>query len=103
MEAKKIRTCVIDDEPIASRKVQRLLREDPEIEIVGICKNGEEAVEAIQKLLPELIFLDVQMPEMDGFEVLKALHVEKMPHVIFVTAYDSYAIQAFEIHALDYL
>jgi len=103
MENKKIRTCVIDDEPIACRKVQRLLREDPEIEVVGVCKNGEEACEAIQKLLPDLIFLDVQMPEMDGFEVLKSLHVEKMPHVIFVTAYDSYAIQAFEIHALDYL
>jgi two-component system LytT family response regulator len=80
-----------------------LLKEDPEIEVVGVCKNGEEACEAIQKLLPDLIFLDVQMPEMDGFEVLKSLQVEKIPRVIFVTAYDSYAIQAFEIHALDYL
>jgi two-component system, LytTR family, response regulator len=99
----KIRVCVIDDEPIACRKVQRLLKEDPEIEVVRVCRNGEEAREAIESLLPDLIFLDVQMPEMDGFEVLKSLKTEKLPYVIFVTAYDSYAIQAFRVHALDYL
>ena len=98
-----IRVCVIDDEPIACRKIQRMLKDDPEIETVGVCSNGEEARETIQNLLPDLIFLDVQMPEMDGFEVLKSLNVEKMPHVIFVTAYDHYAIRAFEVHALDYL
>jgi two-component system, LytTR family, response regulator len=98
-----IRVCVIDDEPIACRKIQRMLKDDPEIETVGVCSNGEEAREAIEKLLPDLVFLDVQMPEMDGFEVLKSLNVEKMPHVIFVTAYDHYAIRAFEVHALDYL
>jgi two-component system, LytTR family, response regulator len=98
-----IRVCVIDDEPIACRKIQRMLKDDPEIETVGVCSNGEEARKAIEKLLPDLVFLDVQMPEMDGFEVLKSLNVEKMPHVIFVTAYDHYAIRAFEVHALDYL
>jgi two-component system, LytTR family, response regulator len=98
-----IRVCVIDDEPIACRKIQRMLKDDPEIETVGVCSNGEEARQAIENLLPDLIFLDVQMPEMDGFEVLKSLNVEKMPHIIFVTAYDHYAIRAFEVHALDYL
>jgi two-component system LytT family response regulator len=98
-----IRVCVIDDEPIACRKIQRMLKDDPEIETVGVCSNGEEAREAIENLLPDLIFLDVQMPEMDGFEVLKSLNVDKMPYVIFVTAYDHYAIRAFEVHALDYL
>jgi len=103
IENTRIRTCVIDDEPIACRKIQRLLKEDPEIEVIGVCRNGEEAREAIERLTPDLIFLDVQMPEMDGFEVLRSVRAEKMPHVIFVTAYDCYAIQAFEIHALDYL
>jgi two-component system, LytTR family, response regulator len=99
----KIRVCVIDDEPIACRKVQRLLKEDLEIEVVQVCNNGEKAREAIQTHHPDLIFLDVQMPEMDGFEVLKSLKIEKLPYVVFVTAYDSYAIQAFRVHALDYL
>jgi two-component system, LytTR family, response regulator len=98
-----IRVCVVDDEPIACRKIQRLLREDPQMEVVAVCKNGEEAAGAIQKLSPDLVFLDVQMPEMDGFEVLKATGTDNMPYVIFVTAYDHYAIQAFEVHALDYL
>ncbi len=102
-ESKRIRVCVIDDEPIACRKVQRLLKEDQDIEVVAVCNNGEAAREAIQKLLPDLIFLDIQMPEMDGFEVLKSLELEKNPHVIFVTAFDHYAIRAFEVHALDYL
>src|SRR5688500_15668956 len=100
---KPIRICVIDDEPIACRKIQRLLKDDPEIELVKVCTNGEEGRQAIQDHSPDLIFLDIQMPEMDGFEVLKSLNVEKLPYVIFVTAYDSYAIQAFRVHALDYL
>lgn len=98
-----IRVCIIDDEPIACRRIQRLLKDDSEIEIVQICNDGEEAVDAIQQFHPDLIFLDVQMPGMDGFEVLKSLKSESIPHVIFVTAYDRYAIQAFEVHALDYL
>ena len=99
----KIRACIIDDEAIACRKIQRLLKEDEEIEVVAICRNGADAVETIERFTPDLVFLDIQMPEMDGFQVLKNARVDQLPHVIFVTAYDSYAIQAFEIHALDYL
>ncbi len=102
-ERKTIRVCVIDDEPIACRKIQRLLKEDPEIEIVGVFHNGEDASDAIQDLQPDLVFLDIQMPVMDGFDLLDSLEPEKIPHVIFATAYDQYAIQAFEVHALDYL
>ena len=99
----KIRACIIDDEAIACRKLQRLLKEDSDIEVVGVCRNGADAVEAIEKLIPDLVFLDIQMPEMDGFQVLKNAKADPLPHVVFVTAYDSYAIQAFEVHALDYL
>lgn len=103
-EGRVIRVCVIDDEPIACRKIQGLLKDHPEIEIIRVCSNGEEASEAIRNLLPDLIFLDVQMPSMDGFEVLESIKgMERMPYVIFVTAYDRYAIRAFEVHALDYL
>jgi two-component system LytT family response regulator len=98
-----IRVCIIDDEPIACRRIERLLKDDPEIEIIKVCNDGEDAVETIKTLLPDLIFLDIQMPEMDGFEVLQSLNEQNMPRVIFVTAYDRYAIQAFEVHALDYL
>ncbi|HSE43469.1 MAG TPA: LytTR family DNA-binding domain-containing protein [Acidobacteriota bacterium] len=103
VQEKIIRVCIVDDEPIACRRIQRLLKDDPSIEIVKICNNGEQATDAIRKLSPDLVFLDIQMPRMDGFEVLKSLQGENMPHVIFVTAYDRYAIQAFEVHALDYL
>jgi two-component system LytT family response regulator len=102
-DEKKIRVCIVDDEPIACRRIQRLLKDDPEIEIVQVCNNGEQALEAIQDFKPDLVFLDIQMPEMDGFEVLKSLRLQTLPHVIFITAYDRYAIQAFQIHALDYL
>jgi two-component system, LytTR family, response regulator len=103
-EKKVMRVCVIDDEPIACRKIQGLLKDDAEVEVIRVCSNGEEASEAIRKLLPDLVFLDVQMPSMDGFEVLDSLQdMENMPYVIFVTAYDRYAIRAFEVHALDYL
>jgi two-component system LytT family response regulator len=102
-ENKIIHVCIIDDEPIACRRIQRLLKEDTEVEIVAICNDGEEALEAIQQFHPDLIFLDVQMPGMDGFEVLSSLNPDSMPHVIFVTAFDRYAIKAFEVHALDYL
>lgn len=103
MDREIIRVCIIDDEPIACRKIQRLLKEDPEIELLRVCTNGEDARQSIQNLSPDLIFLDIQMPEMDGFEMLNSLQTEKLPYVIFVTAYDSYAIQAFRVHALDYL
>jgi two-component system LytT family response regulator len=99
----KIRTLIVDDEPLGRERVRGLLAEDPEIEIIGECKDGREAVAAIETQRPALLFLDVQMPEMDGFEVLEATAGEEMPVVIFVTAYDRYAVKAFEVHALDYL
>jgi len=99
-----IRVCIIDDEPIACRKIQGMLKDHPEIEVLEICKNGDDASNAIQRHLPDLIFLDVQMPGMDGFGVLESLkELQKFPHVIFITAYDRYAVRAFEFHAFDYL
>jgi two-component system, LytTR family, response regulator len=98
-----IRTLIIDDVPLARDRLKRCLAPDPDIEIVGECDNGEKAVADIRSLAPDLIFLDVQMPALDGFGVLEALKKERMPAVIFVTAYNEYAIQAFEVNALDYL
>ncbi|MGH9774444.1 MAG: LytR/AlgR family response regulator transcription factor [Candidatus Acidiferrales bacterium] len=99
----RIRTLIVDDEPLGRERIRSLLEGDPEIEIAGECGSGLEALEAIEQAKPDLVFLDVQMPEMDGFEVLSALESEQMPVVIFVTAYDKYAVRAFEVHALDYL
>jgi two-component system LytT family response regulator len=98
-----LRVLVVDDEPLARRKVIRLLKDARDVEIVGVCASGMEAIEAIESHKPELVFLDVQMPELDGFGVLEAVGAERMPRVIFVTAYDQYALRAFEVHALDYL
>lgn len=97
-----IRTLVIDDEPMARKTLHLLLRDDSDMEIIGDCSNGAEAIEAVKKLQPDLIFLDVQMPEMDGFEVLRHIG-PPVPCVVFVTAYDAYALRAFEVHAADYL
>jgi two-component system, LytTR family, response regulator len=99
----KIRTVIADDEPLARRGIRAHLNLEKDIEIVSECRNGREAVGAIEKHSPDLVFLDVQMPELDGFGVVEAVGVEKMPAVIFVTAYDRYALRAFEVHALDYL
>ena len=99
----KIRTLVVDDEPLARKRLSRLLQEEPGIEIVGVCASGREAVDTIRRDRPDLVFLDVQMPELDGFGVLAELGAERLPTVVFVTAYDQYALQAFEVHALDYL
>ena len=99
----KIRTVIVDDEPLARRGIRAQLKEEKDIEIISECRNGEEAVAAIKTHSPDLVFLDVQMPELDGFGVLDAIGVERMPAVIFVTAYDRYALKAFEVHALDYL
>jgi len=99
----KIRTVIVDDEPLAREGVQMMLEADSDISIIAECKNGAEAVAAIINQKPDLVFLDVQMPEMDGFEVVEAIGVKQMPYVIFVTAYDKYALQAFEVNALDYL
>ena len=103
VQSKPIRVMIVDDEPIACRRVQRLLKSEPDVEIQKIANNGKDAVDGIGKLSPDLVFLDIQMPGMDGFEVLRSLDPQRMPHIIFVTAYDRYAIRAFEVHALDYL
>lgn len=99
----KIRTLIIDDEPLARDKIRILLAKDPEIEIVGEAANGHEAVEMIKRDSPDLVFLDIQMPVLDGFGVLQKVGADRVPGVVFVTAYDQYALQAFEVHALDYL
>ena len=99
----KIRTLIVDDEPLARRNLRVLLEKDPQIEIVDECRNGREAVKAINALSPDLIFLDIQMPELDGFDVLAQVGPEKIQAIIFVTAFDQYALKAFEVHALDYL
>jgi two-component system, LytTR family, response regulator len=99
----KIRTLIVDDEPLARQTLRCLLERDPEIEIAAECGDGVAALEALEHLAPELLFLDVQMPEMGGFEVLEEFGVERLPTVVFVTAYDRYAVRAFEVQALDYL
>ncbi|HZH91968.1 MAG TPA: LytTR family DNA-binding domain-containing protein [Pyrinomonadaceae bacterium] len=98
-----IRTLVVDDEPLARERIKRLLAAETDLELVGECAEGREAVAAIHALKPDLVFLDIQIPELDGFGVLKAVNVARMPAVIFVTAYDRYALQAFDVNALDYL
>jgi two-component system LytT family response regulator len=99
----KMRTLVVDDEPMARERVMSLLQHEPDVEIVGECSDGTQAVAAIHDRTPDLVFLDVQMPGLDGFGVISAIGAERMPIVIFVTAYDEYALKAFEVHALDYL
>src|SRR6266851_6380173 len=100
---KKIRTVVVDDEPLARTNVSVMLKHDPEIEIVRECGSGMEALTEIRNIKPDLVFLDVQMPECDGFDVLELLGTDLPPAVVFVTAYDQYALRAFEAGALDYL
>src|ERR687894_472453 len=97
-----IRTIIVDDVELARERIKILL-EDPEVEIVAECANGREAIKAIRGLKPDLVLLDVQMPKVGGFEVVEAVGVEAMPAVIFVTAYDEYALRAFEVNAVDYL
>jgi len=99
----RIRTLIVDDEPLARERLRKLLEAEPDVEIVGECGDGLEAVEAIGLQKPDLVFLDIQMPELDGFAVLDAVRAEKMPEIIFVTAYSQHALRAFEFHALDYL
>ena len=98
-----IRVLVADDEPLVRRGLKTFIAADPGLTLVGEARNGPEAVELIRAEQPELAFLDVQMPELDGFGVLDALEGEPLPAVVFVTAYDEYAIRAFEVHAVDYL
>jgi two-component system LytT family response regulator len=101
--AEKIKTLIVDDEPLARRNLRLLLEKDPQIEIIDECRNGREAVNAIKSFSPDLLFLDIQMPEMDGFDVLEKVGADKIQAIIFVTAFDQYAVKAFEVHALDYL
>ena len=98
-----IRVLLVDDEPLARQRLRALLEAEPDLEIAGECADGSQAVEAIRTHRPDLIFLDVRMPELDGFGVLEALAEEPRPAVIFVTAYDRFALKAFEVNALDYL
>lgn len=98
-----IRTLIVDDEPLARDGIRVLLDEDPEIEIVGECGDGGEAARAMEEMTPDLVFLDIQMPERDGFEALASADLEELPFIVFVTAYDEYAVRAFEVHALDYV
>lgn len=102
-DSRKLKVMIVDDEPLAREKIRGLLKSDSEIEIVSECSSGTKAVAAVQKQAPDLLFLDIQMPELDGFGVLKTLPTQNMPYVIFVTAYDQYALRAFEVYALDYL
>ena len=98
-----IRVLIVDDEPLARRRLKGLLARDEEVEVVGSCGSGAEALRLTREQSPDLIFLDVQMPRMDGFEFLRALNPGKLPRIIFVTAHDQYALQAFDVYALDYL
>jgi two-component system, LytTR family, response regulator len=98
-----VRVLIIDDEPPARRGIALRLKLHPDVEVVGESGDGVEALKDILKLAPELIFLDVQMPGMNGFDVLRALPEDKMPYVVFLTAFEEHALRAFEVHALDYL
>jgi two-component system, LytTR family, response regulator len=98
-----IRAVIVDDEPLARRRIRNLLAEAEDVDVLTECANGREAIQAIEESPPDLLFLDIQMPELDGFDVLQAIGVGHVPVVIFVTAYDQFALRAFEAHALDYL
>lgn len=103
MKEAKIKALIVDDELLARKFIRRMLKQDPDFEIAGESGNGKEAVEMIRAQKPDVVFLDVQMPEMDGFGVLEAVGLGQLPDIVFTTAYESYAIRAFELHALDYL
>jgi two-component system LytT family response regulator len=101
----RFRVLVVDDEPLARAGLRALIKRDPELECVGECGDGQAAIEAIESLAPplDLVLLDVQMPEIDGFGVIRAIGPDRMPPVVFVTAYEKFALEAFRVHALDYL
>lgn len=98
-----IRTLIVDDEDLARRGLRSLLRRAEDVEILAECRSGREAIEAIRHFEPDLVFLDIQMPGKNGFEVISEIEEDKCPYVIFVTAYDKFALRAFDVHALDYL
>ncbi len=103
MSEPKIRALIVDDELLARKFIRRMLKHEPDWELAGEASNGTEAVEMIRNQKPDIVFLDVQMPEMDGFAVLEKVGLGQLPEIVFTTAYESYAIRAFELHALDYL
>jgi two-component system LytT family response regulator len=99
----RIRTLIVDDEPLARALLRSFLAEDAQIEIIGECGDGYTAIEMIESAAPDLVFLDIQMPDLDGFGVLRALSPTGIPNLVFVTAYDQFALKAFDVHAIDYL
>lgn len=103
MSSEKLKIIIIDDEPLAREKIRTFLEAEDDIEVIEECKNSAEAIAAIKELKPDLIFLDIKMPGMNGFEMLESLKLKVLPIIIFTTAYDKYALKAFEVHALDYL
>ncbi|HYK00683.1 MAG TPA: LytTR family DNA-binding domain-containing protein [Thermoanaerobaculia bacterium] len=98
-----IRVLIVDDEPIARRGIRQQLRGEADLEVIGECGDGAAAIDAITGLAPDLVFLDIQMPEVGGFDVVEAIGVARMPAVVFVTAYDEHALRAFDVHAVDYV
>lgn len=100
---RKIRTLVVDDEPLARARILKLLEQFDFINLIGECKNGREALHQIKTYKPDLVFLDIQMPDLNGFDVLEKEELKPLPFIIFVTAFDQYAIKAFDVHAVDYL
>ena len=98
-----LRALIVDDEPLARRRLRALLQDEPDIEIADECDDGPSAVAAAKRLAPDIMFLDVQMPGMDGFGVLRSVATDQLPAVVFVTAYDAHALKAFDVHAVDYL
>jgi len=101
--ATRIRALVVEDEPLARDRVVALLEAEPDVEVVGACADGKAAIAAIRQLDPDVVFLDIQIPGPDGFEVIRTVTPDAMPVVVFITAYDQYALRAFEVRALDYL
>jgi two-component system LytT family response regulator len=102
-EGRRLRALIVDDERLARERLRELLADEPDVELIGECGNGDDAVAAIERDHPDLVLLDIQMPELDGFGVVRAVGVEQMPAVVFVTAHDEHAVAAFEVHAVDYV
>ncbi len=103
MVVKALTAIIVDDESLSREKIHNLLDSDEEIEVVGECSNGIQALEQIHTKQPDIVFLDIQMPDLDGFGVVENIKGSRIPHIIFITAFDDYAIRAFEVNAIDYL
>jgi len=98
-----VRAIIVDDEPLARERLRLLLADEPDVEVVGECGDGCQAVVAIEELKPDLVFLDVQIPNLDGFAILESVGADRIPAIVFVTAYDHYALRAFDVRAVDYI